>query len=103
MGWTRSDIARRFGETRQFVSSVMGPQAPQPKRRERVIYVSEEAWGDAIRVAEENNLRLLSGENAGMGSVGALVEQIGRGNLIVRQERGIDDGPDTSDQGQPRD
>lgn len=97
-GWTRADIGRRYGQTRQFVSRIVGPTKPQPERKEKIIYVSEDAWGRAVEIAESRNLRLRSGENAGQGSVGALVEQIGRGKLIVRKpERGKDDRPGSSD------
>jgi hypothetical protein len=96
LGWTRADIARRYGKTRQFVSRVVGPQPPQPEKKEKIIYVSVDAWDKAVEIAEERNLRLRSGENAGQGSVGALVEQIGRGKLVVRKpQRGTNDGTDT--------
>jgi hypothetical protein len=93
-GWTRADIARRYGQTRQFVARVVGPMPPEPERKEKIIYVSQEAWQAVVEIAESRNLRLRSGENAGQGSVGALVEQIGRGKLIVRNpQRGKDDKP----------
>lgn len=82
-GKTRVDIARQFGVTRQFVSSVVGPMPRVDGRKEKTVYVPQKEWDAVVEICEELGLRILTGPTAGKGSVAMLIERIGRGELFV--------------------
>jgi len=83
-GWTRSAIARKYGVSRQRVSQIIGyvPKSVGNKEQ-RVIYVTPGLWEKAMEIAAAHKLFLKSGDTAGQGSVGQLIDHIAEGKLIV--------------------
>lgn len=88
-GKTRVDIANKYGVTRQFVSSVVGPMPRVEGRKEKTVYVPKKEWDAVVKICESLGLRILTGPTAGKGSVAMLIEKIGRGELIVTSQRDI--------------
>lgn len=83
MGYTRADIARKYGRSRQYVSSVVGGVEGKQKRKEKTVYVEDSAWRRAQKIAAKLGFRIRTGDNAGQGSVAMMIENIGNGHLAV--------------------
>jgi hypothetical protein len=83
MGYTRADIARKYGRSRQYVAKVVGGVEQREKRKERAVYVEDRAWSNAQKLAAKMGFRIRTGDNAGKGSVAMMIENIGNGNLKV--------------------
>lgn len=89
MGYTRADIARKYGKSRQYISSMVGPVDHSVTRDEKTVYVEKGAWAKAQSVAAKLGFRIRTGENAGQGSVAMMIENIGNGYLAVVPIKGI--------------
>jgi hypothetical protein len=85
MGHTRADIARMYGKSRQYVTSVVGPIDHSVKRDDRTVYIDPDAWERVKSIAAGFGFRIRTGENAGHGSIAMMLENIANGNLIVNK------------------
>lgn len=83
MGYTRADIARKYGRSRQYVASVVGGVEGKRKRKEKTVYVEDRAWARAQKIAAKLGFRIRTGDNAGQGSVAMMIENIGNGHLDI--------------------
>jgi hypothetical protein len=89
--WTRAQNAREFKVSRQRVTKILGKlprEARDYPRPMHNIYADNEPFMAARDVARSLGYRLKTGENAGEGSVGLMVEAIGKGELVVRKNAG---------------
>jgi predicted DNA-binding protein (UPF0251 family) len=80
-GVSRTEIARRYGVSRQLVCQKLGKIEGRGLRKETHVYVIPEAFEKVAKMAAERGLRHNGGDNAGQGSVGKLIESIASGRI----------------------
>jgi hypothetical protein len=84
-GWSRSQIAKQYGISRQRVAQIVGLAPNRGKRQEIHVYALPEAFKEVANIALEKGLRHQAGGTAGGGSVGRLIEQIAEGKLVIAE------------------
>lgn len=85
-GIPRREMSRRTGVSLYHIINFLGKKPKRPRgdtRPDHHIYAHHEPFRRAAKIAESLGYRLTAGDNAGKGSVGALIEGIGKGEVHV--------------------
>lgn len=86
-GLPRREMERRTGISFHRITKLLGRKYPKPKdgnpRPTQVIYCYDGPFADAEKIAKSHGLLKHAGYFAGEGNVGAMVEAIGEGRLVV--------------------
>lgn len=93
VGIPRREMSRRTGISLYRVIKFLGRKPRkerEPVRPDHHIYAHHKPFREAARIAENFGYRLTAGDNAGKGSVGALIEGIGNGEVVVMRREEYD-------------
>lgn len=95
-GMTRAEIARQNNVSRELVRKVLGNkvtrrQVGPTQRPSQHFYCHHKQYKAVADIAHSKGYYLASGENAGKGSVGLLIEAIGDGAEVVLNRQRYDE------------
>jgi len=85
-GVPRREMSRRTGVSLRRIMLVLGKKPPRQLGNPRPVwnvYCHTKPWLKAVTIAKSLGYRTTAGPTAGVGSVGAMVEAIGNGELVV--------------------
>lgn len=85
-GVPRREMERRTGVSHYRIARYLGRKPKRdkaPRRPEHHLYAYDEPFHKAAVIAKRHGYLLGSGDNAGQGSVGRLIEAIGDGEVVV--------------------
>jgi hypothetical protein len=85
-GVPRREMSRRTGVSLRRIMLVLGKLPSRQTGNPRPVwnvYTHRRPWKEATKIAKALGYRISAGNNTGQGSIGAMVEAIGNGELMV--------------------